>query len=68
MVITKMEGSTVYGVVITMCPIERRESGRDFEVGLAANHGSSITYVSVDGRRLIPKRTRARTSKRDIKH
>ena len=63
LVITKSEGNTVHGIVMTVCPIERRESGRDFEVGLEGSQGDSIRYVMVDGRRLPPRRTKARTSR-----
>jgi len=63
LVITKSEGDTVRGIVMTVCPIEKRESGSDFEVGLAGNQIDSIRYVLVDGRRLLPKRTKARTSR-----
>jgi hypothetical protein len=63
-VITKAERNAVRGILMTACPIEKGESGKDFEVGLEGNKGGSITYVSVDGRRLIPRRQRAKASRR----
>lgn len=63
-VITKMDRYSVHGFLLTVCPIEKRESGRDFEVGLEGNKEGSILSVSVDGRRLLPRRTRATASKR----
>jgi hypothetical protein len=64
LVITKTEGSTLHGVVMTVCPIEKRESGMDFEVGLEGNKGGTIRYVLVDGRRLFHQRPRAIASRR----
>jgi len=66
--ITKADRYTVQGILVTACPIEKTELGRDFEVGLAGDEESSIRYVTVDGRRLLPKRTRARASKQGINH
>ncbi len=63
LVITKSEWNTVHGIVITVCPIERIESGRDFEVGLAGDQEGSTRYVLVDGRRLLSRRTKARASR-----
>jgi hypothetical protein len=62
--ITKADRYTVQGVLSTVCPIEKRESGRDFEVGLAGNKQGSIRYVMVDGRRLFPRKPRERASRR----
>jgi hypothetical protein len=62
--ITKADRYIVRGVPLTACPIERGESGRDFEVGLAGDEESSISYLVVDGRRLHPRRTEVRASKR----
>ena len=63
LVITKSEKNTVRGIVMTVCPIEKRESGTDFEVGLADDEGGSIRYVLVDGRRLLPRRNKTRESR-----
>jgi len=65
LVITHADRYTVRGVLMTVCPIEKRESGRDFEIGLEGKPGGSILYVSVDGRRLFPKRLNSEVSKRD---
>jgi hypothetical protein len=62
--ITRADKYLVRGVLTTICPIEKIESGKDFEVGLAGNKEGSISYVSVDGRRLFPRRTKPRASKR----
>jgi len=56
LVITGSDKYTVRGFVVTVCPIEKTEAGRDFEVGLEGNHEGSILYVSVDGKRMLPKR------------
>lgn len=63
--ITKSDRYSVQGVLVTVCPVERSESGRDFEFGLAGGGESSITYVTVDGRRLFPKRSKARAPTRN---
>ena len=55
LVITKATTSTVRGVVLTECPIEKIESGKDFEVGLGQKK-HAFTYVIVDGRKLLPKK------------
>jgi hypothetical protein len=60
LVITKADRYTVRGIVLTVCPIEKREFGKDFEVGLGGDKGNSIRYVIVDGRRLLPRATKTR--------
>ena len=54
-VITKADRYRVQGVLTMVCPFEKNESGKDFEVGLAEGQGGEIKYVTVDGRRLLPK-------------
>ena len=61
--ITKSDGYTVEGVLLTVCPVERRQSGKDFEVDLAGNGESSVTYVIVDGERLRPGKASAKAPK-----
>ncbi len=63
MVITQVDRNTVRGVLMTICPVEKTESGRDFEVGLAENEGGPIKYVIVDGRRLLPSKTKGTNAK-----
>ena len=55
-VITKDDRYTIRGFVTTVCPVEKVESGKDFEVRLSRNHAVSVTFVSVDGRKLYPKK------------
>lgn len=62
--ITKADRYSARGVVLTVCPIEKRVSGKDFEVGLGADPLGSIEHVTVDGKRLYPKRSHARKPRR----
>jgi hypothetical protein len=62
--VTGADRYSVRGVLMTVCPIEKTVSGKDFEAGLAGNHRGSIRYVTVDGRRLLPRKTPARASRR----
>jgi len=55
-VITKDDRYTIRGFVTTVCPVEKVESGKDFEVRLSRNHAVNVTFVSVDGRKLYPKK------------
>ena len=55
-VITKDDRYTIRGFVMTVCPVEKTESGKDFEVRLLRNREVIVTFVSVDGRKLYPKR------------
>jgi len=55
-VITKDDRYTIRGFVTTVCPVEKVESGKDFEVRLSRNHVAIVTFVSVDGRKLYPKK------------
>ena len=64
LVINKADESSVRGIVLTVCPIEKTLSGKDFEVFLAGDREGSIRYALVDGRRFFPRRIKARTSKR----
>lgn len=61
--ITHANRYAVRGVVLTVCPIERTESGKDFEVGLSQNREGAISYVLVDGKRLFPSRAKRESSK-----
>lgn len=61
--ITHANRYTVRGVVLTVCPIERTESGKDFEVGLSKDEEGAISYVLVDGKRLFPSKTKRRRPK-----
>jgi len=56
--ITHVSRYNVRGVVLTVCPIERTESGKDFEVGLSQEAEAAISYVLVDGKRLFPSRAK----------
>lgn len=62
-VITKSDKYTVRGILLMICPLEKRESDRDFEVGLGGDIAGPVRYIVVDGRRLFPKRSHARASK-----
>ena len=62
LVITRADKYAVRGIVLTECPIERRESGKDFEVELSGDDGGSITSVKVDGKKLKPLRSVAKSS------
>jgi len=59
LIISNTDGTRVRGVVITVCPLEKKESGMDFEVGLEGNLGGSIKYATVDGRTLPLQKARA---------
>ena len=63
-VVTKSDKYTVRGIVLMVCPLEKRESDRDFEIGLDGDATDRVQYVVVDGRRLFPKRGHAGGSKR----
>ena len=63
LVVNIADESSVRGIVLTVCPIEKTLSGKDFEVFLAGDQEGSIRYALVDGRRFFPKTTKARTSK-----
>lgn len=56
-IVTHSDRYAVRGIVLTVCPIEKREAGVDFEVVLEGNRPNSIQRVTVDGRRLFPRRT-----------
>jgi len=62
LVITKSNKYTISGIVLTACPIEETESGRDFEIGLEGNGTGSVQYVTVDGRRVFPRRNSVKVS------
>ena len=63
-VITKADKYRVQGVLLMVCPVEKMESGKDFEVGLAGDEDDGIKYVTVDGRRLFPRTARKKASMR----
>ena len=68
LIITSRDKYTVHGIALTECPIERTESGKDFEVGLDENDRGSIQYVSLDGRKVFPMRTKPKESKAGVNH
>ena len=55
---TSFTGDTARGFLVTFCPIEKRESGKDFEIKMEEIDPHSIRYVVVDGRRIFPGGTR----------
>ena len=63
LVITKADRYHVQGFLLMVCPVEKGEAGRDFEVGLTGNQRGEVTYVLVDGRRLLPRAAKRRASK-----
>ena len=62
LVVTKSNKYTISGIVLAACPIEETESGRDFEIGLGGDSAGSVQYVTVDGRRVFPKRNSVKVS------
>jgi hypothetical protein len=54
-IVTNSGRYAIRGIVITECPVEKRESGKDFEIVLEENDPNAIQRVIVDGRRLLPK-------------
>jgi hypothetical protein len=57
-VVTRSDRYSIRGILLTECPIEKRESGRDFEVHMNERNPSEIRSVTVDGRRVFPVRSR----------
>ena len=55
-VVTRSDRYTVRGILLTECPIEKSESGRDFEVHMNVRDPTVIKSVTVDGRRVFPVR------------
>ena len=65
-VVTGSDRYGVRGILTTMCPIERRESAKDFEVDLDGRGSDSIRQVKVDGRRLFPPRAERRRQEANL--
>lgn len=63
LVITRADKYAVRGIVLTECPIERRESGKDFEVELSGDDDGSVASVKVDGKKLMLQRSTAKGSR-----
>ena len=53
--VTKSDSFRVRGIMVTRCPVEETESGKDFEIKLDERDPDVIRSVTVDGRRLLPK-------------
>ena len=55
--ITKADGTSVRGILMTACPLEKSEAAKDFEVRFSEDR-RGLTYAVVDGRILLPRRRR----------
>jgi hypothetical protein len=55
---TSVTNDCVRGHLLTICPVEKRESSKDFEINLDAHDQTLVRLVTVDGRRFYPASTK----------
>ena len=60
---TRSDRYCIQGLVIAYCPVEKRDSGKDFKIELAGRNPISVVSVIVDGRVLYPKIDRTRSGR-----